>query len=132
MIKIINDYLELNKMILNFKALKVESTASNIANYKSANYNKRNIKFKEIIKKIDDIKKKKELYITCNKHIKKSKTINLKDYMKILEKRKNYKKNNKIDVNKEKMKFLKNSLNYQLAATSISKKIRNIYLALQG
>ncbi|WP_343183880.1 flagellar basal body rod protein FlgB [Buchnera aphidicola (Ceratovacuna keduensis)] len=133
MIKIINDFFELNKMLLNLRALKEESIASNIANCKTPNYNKRNIQFEEIVKKIDSIKKKRELYATCSRHItKSSKTISLKDYMKILEKRKSFKKINKIDLNREKMKFLKNSLSYQLEISAISKKIRNIYLAIQG
>ncbi|BGI51454.1 MAG: hypothetical protein BucCj_2100 [Buchnera aphidicola (Ceratovacuna japonica)] len=132
MIKIIDDFFELNKTILNLRSFKEESIASNIANSETPNYNKKYVNFNKIIKKIC-FYKKRNLYTTSKKHIKNNfKILNKNNYTNFLTKKNFFDINNKIDTNEEKIKFLKNSLKYEIDLSIIKKKIKNIYLVIQG
>ncbi|WP_343189782.1 flagellar basal body rod protein FlgB [Buchnera aphidicola] len=132
MLNTINNFFEINKTILNLRSLKEEFIASNIANFETPNYNKKDINFEKIKKKIFSINKKNELFITSKKHMK-AHNYEIKNKISMfLKHENNYKTNNKININEEKIKFLQSSLEYDLDIALINKKIKNIYLAIRG
>ncbi|CAL4323409.1 flagellar basal body rod protein FlgB [Buchnera aphidicola] len=129
----INKMLDFNKKILNLYAKRQEILSSNIANSDTPNYKSRDINFKDEINKI--IKKNHSMI-----NLKKTSLHHLspkKDDYSILQlnfiKDTKVKSNgNTVNMNRERIEFIKNMLKYEENIVFIKNEIKNIMHVLKG
>ncbi|QCI17155.1 flagellar basal body rod protein FlgB [Buchnera aphidicola (Aphis helianthi)] len=134
----INKMFDLNENLLNFYARREEVLSSNIANSETPNYKAMDINFKDTFKKI--LKKnnmnfsKIDLQLTSKKHLTpiiKKNDISLFETKPI--KTKNIKVDgNTVDMNRERIEFIKNTLKYEENLIFIKNEIKNIMHVLKG
>ncbi|QFQ32162.1 flagellar basal body rod protein FlgB [Buchnera aphidicola] len=134
----INNMFNLNQNLLNLYATRSEILSSNIANSETPKYQAMDINFKDAFEKILKEKKNHSLKITLKKTSEKHLTQKLKRNSVSLFsvkpiKTKNIKINgNTVDMNRERVEFLKNTLKYEENLTFIKNEIRNIMHVLKG
>ncbi|UPT14688.1 flagellar basal body rod protein FlgB [Buchnera aphidicola] len=134
----INNMFNLNQNLLNLYATRSEILSSNIANSETPKYQAMDINFKDAFEKILKEKKNHSLKITLKKTSEKHLTQKLKRNSVSLFsvkpiKTKNIKINgNTVDMNRERVEFLKNTLKYEENLTFIKNEIRNMMHVLKG
>ncbi|XRX42910.1 MAG: flagellar basal body rod protein FlgB [Buchnera aphidicola (Tetraneura sorini)] len=126
----IQNFFQMSEIALTIRALRQEMLATNIANSETANYKSKDIDFNETMKNIKNHKKKFNFLATkSNKNFYK----NIIPYLKIHTTSKNInKKNNTVDMNKERIKFTENAIQYQILLTILNSQIKNISTAIKG
>ncbi|CAL4322592.1 flagellar basal body rod protein FlgB [Buchnera aphidicola] len=132
----INNLFENSKNFLNLAAYQQKIISSNIANSDTPNYHPLNIDLKKEINTILDNKIRKQQQIsllkTSTKHFSSNRknkvafNIFSKHYEKL-----NFKKNN-LDINQERIKFIKNALQYQSQINFLTFEIKNITNTILG
>ncbi|XBC37980.1 MAG: flagellar basal body rod protein FlgB [Buchnera aphidicola (Floraphis choui)] len=124
----------LNTCSLNLHAYRQELLASNIANSNTPNYRSLDIDFPKILNtliKENTNQPKYKLTVTSKNHISVSKNRNKNNYDRIVSK--NYIVNNDtVNIDSEKINFIKNSLLYQMDIILINNKFKNLMNVLKG
>lgn len=128
MFKDLSEEFELNKKILNLRAYQEELISSNIANIDTPGYKSKEINFSYELKKI--IKNHIfTLKTTSKKHLCPIKTNN--NYNIHINFKNPSSNGNTVDMNRERINFLNNSLKYQADIVFFNNKIKNIMHVLQ-
>lgn len=121
-----------SKNALNLIAYKQKILSSNIANIDTPNYQKLDFNFKDQLNYIIHQKYNNQLNLfnTAEKHI-----CPIKKHISIdvnLKKDQRFNKKNNVDINQERMNFIRNSLKYQTQITLLNNEIKNIMNVIQG
>lgn len=126
--------LQMKQEILNLRSLEEELIASNIANVNTKNYKSRHINFTNELNKIKLKNSTKEMFLESKKTSDKHFSFNIQNNMvqpSIYTSNSNVDQNgNTVNMNQERMKFVKNSLKYQEEIALLNKEIKNINLVI--
>jgi len=131
----INKMFNFHQKSLNIYALRQEVLASNIANVDTPGYTAVDINFKnELTKILNQNKTKSEIILkkTSFNHL--DKKIYNSPVLKLIPVQSNsiQKNCNTVDMNRERVEFINNSLKYQASLVFIKNEIKNIMYVLQG
>lgn len=132
----INKLFDFNQSLLNIFSKKQEIISSNIANADTPNYKSVDINFKNEINKILKKRKEKIHKITLKKtspdHL--DSKINNKLELKIepINTKKINSNGNTVDMNRERIEFIKNSLKYEEQIIYLKNEIKNMMRVLKG
>lgn len=129
----INKMLDFNQNLLNFYAKREEILSSNIANADTPNYKAIDISFKDEIKKI--IKKNNSgitLKKTSSHHLNSKKNNFFGFEIKPIVNKEVSSNGNTVDMNRERIEFIKNTLKYEENLVFIKNEIKNIMNVLKG
>ncbi|QCI16579.1 flagellar basal body rod protein FlgB [Buchnera aphidicola (Aphis craccivora)] len=134
----INNMFNLNEKLLNLYAKREEILSSNIANSETPNYKAMDINFKDTFKKLLNKNHFNSFKITLQRTSKNHLTPKLKKNDISLfsiepVKTKNIKiDGNTVDMNRERIEFIKNTLKYEENIIFIKNEIKNIIHVLKG
>ncbi|ALD15280.1 flagellar basal-body rod protein FlgB [Buchnera aphidicola (Aphis glycines)] len=134
----INNMFNLNQKLLNFYATRSEILSSNIANSETPKYQAMDINFKDTFQKILQENKNYSLKVTLKRTSKKHLTQNLRRNSNSLFSVKPVKNTNikvdgnTVDMNRERIEFLKNTLKYEENLVFIKNEIKNMMHVLKG
>ncbi|AYN24732.1 flagellar basal body rod protein FlgB [Buchnera aphidicola] len=129
----INKMFDFNQKILNFYSKREEILSSNIANADTPNYKAMDISFKDEIEKI--IKKNNSaipLKKTSLYHLNPKKNDFFMFEVKPIVKKEIKSNGNTVDMNRERIEFIKNTLKYEENLVFIKNEIKNIMHVLKG
>ncbi|HMI76757.1 MAG TPA: flagellar basal body rod protein FlgB [Buchnera sp. (in: enterobacteria)] len=128
----INTMFQFSKNALNIIAYRQKIFASNIANIDTPNYQRLNINFKNQLNTIMRYNNNQQLNLlnTSNKHL--YPVIENIPIDNTMNNHKLFNNKNNIDINKERMNFIKNSLKYQIQMTFLNNEIKNIMTVIKG
>ncbi|WP_343191977.1 flagellar basal body rod protein FlgB [Buchnera aphidicola (Formosaphis micheliae)] len=134
----INNLFQFSKDALNLRDFKQTIISSNIANASTPNYHPIDINFAHEINKILNKKTKIKNYslslsTTSNKHFTSNQfNINKLKSSVVINNTRPYISNNVVNMDKERIKFIKNTLKYQAQITFLKNEIQNIINAIKG
>ncbi|XRX42820.1 MAG: flagellar basal body rod protein FlgB [Buchnera aphidicola (Eriosoma harunire)] len=134
--KIQNEF-QINQTALDILAYRQELLASNIANVDTPNYQSQDINFNKEFKKAIN-KNKNNLHTLSLQSTSLHHIINDNNHVLHVTIKKNHIKNqlksnhNSVDMNVERMKFIKNALQYQIFLSLLKNQIKNMRNAIQG
>lgn len=129
----INKTLDFNQNLLNFYAKRQEILSSNIANADTPNYKAMDINFKDEMEKI--IKKSNldiQLTKTSSHHLNPRKKNFFIFEVKPITSKEIQSNGNTVDMNRERIEFIKNTLKYEENLVFIKNEIKNIMNVLKG
>ena len=129
----INTMFQFSKNALNLIAYKQQIISANIANSDTPNYQRLNFNFKHQFNQIMYHSNNQKLHLlnTSNKHLNPLIDNNIPIDITV-KNHKVFNKKNNVDINKERMSFIKNSLKYQTQMTFLNNEIKNIMNVIQG
>ncbi|XBC42095.1 MAG: flagellar basal body rod protein FlgB [Buchnera aphidicola (Meitanaphis elongallis)] len=134
MLNKLNQEFYFNECALNLRSYRQELLASNIANNDTLHHQPLDFNFSktlEMITKRKNFKSQCELKLTSGKHISNLNSTKYNNYDKII--KSHLVTNNKEkNINIEKLKFINNSLLYQIDIAFINNKFKNIMNVLKG
>ncbi|QCI24403.1 flagellar basal body rod protein FlgB [Buchnera aphidicola (Muscaphis stroyani)] len=132
----INKSFDFNQNVLNLYSKRQEILTSNIANSDTPGYKAMDISFKNEFNKIinKNNMRNKEIFLTKTSPYHLDLHKNVLSSIKIIPVKSNEIKKNKntVDMNRERIQFIQNSLKYQSSLAFIKNEIKNIMHVLQG
>ncbi|XBC39034.1 MAG: flagellar basal body rod protein FlgB [Buchnera aphidicola (Nurudea shiraii)] len=130
----INKEFFFDECVLNLRSYQQELIASNIANSNTPHYHSKSIDFSkalDFLLKTQNKTSQNGLTLTSKKHISPTKVKDFEEYKNKI--KQNYTiKNKSIEIDHEKVNFVKNSLLYQIEIAFINSKFKNLMSVLKG